>query len=309
MFDVVLNGTGYEDYDDLNNYDSELNLTSSRVMQSNGTARKTGRRKKSKLKHWEILALEQANQQTCPCRHHVTRVEGGQLVSDWCRCKDHRHDGSVVEHHSSGPGGEPTPRELRLKVNQIAYDWCKCSTHRNGGSLERRKSITLPAVSHRETHAGHVHDENGFCDCQSHRYKMALRKRQTGAVTARDEGRESWKLTARGSETETEGGRGRARGTSKMTVSTVNHHDESVHITPTPSSTRVVVRRTQHEHGHDEVPQAQTKRREVHTRTISTETKETPMTEIALAYNPADDDYEIIQEAIYYRTSSGRLVN
>jgi hypothetical protein len=45
-----------------------------------------------KLKHWELLALEQLQQDSCTCRHHVVRLEGNRIESDWCRCKDHRHE-------------------------------------------------------------------------------------------------------------------------------------------------------------------------------------------------------------------------
>jgi hypothetical protein len=46
---------------------------------------------KPKLKHWELLALEQSKQEVCGCRHHVRRLEADQVVYDWCRCKDHQH--------------------------------------------------------------------------------------------------------------------------------------------------------------------------------------------------------------------------
>jgi hypothetical protein len=46
---------------------------------------------KPKLKHWELMALEQAKQEPCNCRHHVMRLEADQVVYDWCRCKDHQH--------------------------------------------------------------------------------------------------------------------------------------------------------------------------------------------------------------------------
>lgn len=47
----------------------------------------------------------------------------------------------------------------------------------------------------------------------------------------------------------------------------------------------------------------------IETKTTGTNTTESETTEIALAYDPSAVDYDVIQEAIYYRTSSGRMVN
>lgn len=66
--------------------------------------------RKPKLKHWEILALEQSNQQTCNCRHHVMRLAADQIVYDWCRCKDHQHKELVEKHKPPTPPPEP-PRD------------------------------------------------------------------------------------------------------------------------------------------------------------------------------------------------------
>lgn len=47
---------------------------------------------KNKLKHWEILAKEQAqHDQQCNCRHPITRQEGDKTITEWCRCKDNQH--------------------------------------------------------------------------------------------------------------------------------------------------------------------------------------------------------------------------
>ncbi len=57
------------------------------------------------------------------------------------------------------------------------------------------------------------------------------------------------------------------------------------------------------------LPPPRVKRRKVRKRSIGIDATEPTMTELALAYDPSAVDYDMIQEAIYYRTSSGRLVN
>ena len=56
-----------------------------------------------------------------------------------------------------------------------------------------------------------------------------------------------------------------------------------------------------------EAPKA--KPRKVRKRSIGIDATEQNTTELALAYDPSAVDYDMIQEVIYYRTSSGRLVN
>lgn len=51
------------------------------------------------------------------------------------------------------------------------------------------------------------------------------------------------------------------------------------------------------------------KPRRVRKKSIGIDATEQNMTELALAYDPSAVDYDMIQEVIYYRTSSGRLVN
>ncbi|CAF4857784.1 unnamed protein product, partial [Rotaria magnacalcarata] len=47
----------------------------------------------------------------------------------------------------------------------------------------------------------------------------------------------------------------------------------------------------------------------VETKTIGINATEPTTTELALAYDLSTVDYDVIQETIYYRTSSGRMVN
>ncbi len=47
----------------------------------------------------------------------------------------------------------------------------------------------------------------------------------------------------------------------------------------------------------------------VEKRTVSVDATEPTTTELALAYDPGAVDYDVIQEVLYYRTSSGRMVN
>ena len=46
----------------------------------------------------------------------------------------------------------------------------------------------------------------------------------------------------------------------------------------------------------------------VEKKTVGINATERTTTELALAYDPTAVDYEVIQEVLYYRTSSGRLV-
>lgn len=64
---------------------------------------------KPKLNHWELLALDQSQQETCGCRHHVRRLEADQVVYDWCRCKDHLHKGLKEHRKSIAPPLPPPP--------------------------------------------------------------------------------------------------------------------------------------------------------------------------------------------------------
>ena len=55
-------------------------------------------------------------------------------------------------------------------------------------------------------------------------------------------------------------------------------------------------------------PRPKPKPRKVQTKSIGINAAEPATTELALAYDPSAVNYDMIQEAIYYRTSSGRLV-
>lgn len=72
------------------------------------TTKKKPGHDKSKLNHWELMALDQAQQEPCNCRHHVMRVEGDQVVYDWCRCKDNQHK-EIIEQGKSVPIPRPSP--------------------------------------------------------------------------------------------------------------------------------------------------------------------------------------------------------
>ncbi|CAF3316503.1 unnamed protein product [Rotaria socialis] len=135
--------------------------------------------RKSKLKHWELLALEQAKQETCNCRHHVTTVEDDHTHFDWCRCKDHQH------------------KEV----------------------MERRKSFVATPV-------------------------------------------------------------------------------QPTPLPPPPPKEPVT----------PPAPKRRPKPRKIHTKSVGIDAAEPSSAEIALAYDPTAVDYDMIQEAIYYRTSSGRLI-
>ena len=135
---------------------------------------------KTRLKHWEILALEQAKKETCNCRHHVMRLEADHIVYDWCRCKDHKHKELMQRYKSDPPAPAPPP----------------------------------PAAS------------------------------EVAAKT----------------------------------------------VTPVP-------------------PKPRPKPRKIPKKSVAVDATEPTSAELALAYDPSTVDYDMIQEAIYYRTSSGRLVN
>jgi hypothetical protein len=47
----------------------------------------------------------------------------------------------------------------------------------------------------------------------------------------------------------------------------------------------------------------------IETKSVGIDATEPTTTELALAYDPETVDYDVIQETLYYRTSSGRLVN
>ncbi len=55
-------------------------------------------------------------------------------------------------------------------------------------------------------------------------------------------------------------------------------------------------------------PRPRPKPRKVRRKSIGIDATEPNTTELALAYDPSAVDYDMIQEVIYYRTSSGRLV-
>ncbi|CAF1313084.1 unnamed protein product, partial [Didymodactylos carnosus] len=79
------------------------------------------------LRHWEVKALEQAHQEPCGCRHHVTNCgscEANHLLYRWCRCKDHQHElfmddqrkrrqSVVTTFRSSEPTPAPPPPPTR----------------------------------------------------------------------------------------------------------------------------------------------------------------------------------------------------
>lgn len=77
----------------------EVEELSPSYVQESPNGRKKRRRRRSrkpvqakpKVNHWEELALKQASQDPCGCRHHVRRRDSDHLVYDWCRCKDHSH--------------------------------------------------------------------------------------------------------------------------------------------------------------------------------------------------------------------------
>lgn len=152
-----------------------------RKTRKKGTKKKTNQ--KPKLKHWELKALEQSLQEPCNCRHQVMHVEGDQVISDWCRCKDHQH------------------KEI----------------------VERRQSITLPPSP-----------------------PPPPPKQQVPPPAP-----------------------------------------------PPPPPPQTPPR---------------PKQRKVRRRSIGIDATEPSTTELALAYDPSAVDYDMVQEVIYYRTSSGRLV-
>ncbi|CAF0728153.1 unnamed protein product [Adineta ricciae] len=329
------NDSGFDVYEDTYNYDSDNNHVSIKPSKSDGTTKQNStKRKKTKLKHWEILALQQSNVQTCNCRHHVSRVEGDQLVYDWCRCRDHNHKNLMDRRQSISATGEPSPREVRLKLDQVAYDWCKCSTHRHGKTSDRRKSVTLPSLSQRETHSVNDHESLHQCDCQDPQYKVKVKVHQHKMTSPPSQGEKNQTLLTAEQHTEPirsspkfqqgkQRGRARQRGENKYTNVTVTQRNESVQVTPPPAVTRVVQRGRRDESKHtassisqrDESIQSSPiqsrsyqKRRGTLTRTVAVDAREPSSTELALAYDPSAVDYEVIQEAIYYRTSSGRLI-
>jgi hypothetical protein len=235
--------------------------------------KKPNRRKKPKLRHWELLALEQSKGETCNCRHHVTHVEDDKLVNDWCRCKDHQHRDLTQRRHSIALG-QPSPREVRLKLNQISYDWCKCKNHRRGKSIDGRKSIGLPPISNREMGAGTSRVPYDWCQCKHPPHKVSMRKQKSRTAPPREE--------------------------STQAILPISHRIASVQVPPLSLPAPAQARTG---------PKPHKKLREKHTRTFYMEASERPSTELAVAYDPSAVDYDVIQEAIYYRTTSGRLVN
>jgi hypothetical protein len=188
-----------EDLDELNdlngNHRGTTRSSDNQQTFPKGSTRKNQKKKKTrhghrkpKLKHWELMALEQAKQEPCNCRHHVLRLEADKVVYDWCRCKDHQHK-AIVERH-------------------------KPTVH------------TLPSTT-----------------------------------------------------------------------------EESTPLTPPPPPTKEATPLPP-------LPPPQPKPRKVRKKSIGINATEsdTNTTQIALAYDPSAVDYDMIQELVYYRTSSGRLV-
>lgn len=166
---------------------------------------------KSKLNHWEIKALGQAQQESCNCRHQVMRIEGDQVVYDWCRCKDNQH------------------REL----------------------LEQQKPIMAPPPSPPPSPPPLPPPPP-----QERKVPKTPKKAKTPK-------------------------------TPKV---------QTPRTPPTPSPPP------------SEPKPPKPKPRKVRTKSIGIDATEPPTTELALAYDPSAVDYDMIQETIYYRTSSGRLV-
>ena len=71
------------------------------------TKRRIAGHQKPKLNHWEVMALDQSQQESCGCRHHVRRLEADQVVYDWCRCKDHLHRDMKERRKSIAPPAPP----------------------------------------------------------------------------------------------------------------------------------------------------------------------------------------------------------
>jgi hypothetical protein len=287
-------GGGDDDHYHGGGNDDDTQITSKLSQTGVTTTKKPNRRKKPKLKHWELLALQNSKQETCGCRHHVTRVEDDKLVHDWCRCKDHRHNDSTKRRHSIALA-EPSPLEIRLKLNQISYDWCKCKNHRHEKSTDGRKSIALPAISNREMGAGTGRAHYDWCQCKDPPHKVSMRKKKS--INARP------------------------RAESEQAILPISHRIASVQVPPLSLSTPVQPRQKRREVPKHIIlstsqrvepvplrPKTHKKSREIHTRTYHMEARERPSTEFAVAYDPSAVDYDVIQEAIYYRTSSGRLV-
>ncbi len=184
-----------EDYDESSRWDAnrhKLPKIAKGSTSKKGKKKKIGRgHRKPKLKHWELMALEQSKQEPCNCRHHVMRLEADQLVYDWCRCKDHQH------------------KHLLGKPGQIVY--------RKPVPPAEPKVLKVPPPP--------------------------------------------------------------------------SPSEESMPTPPPPPR---------------QAPQP--KPRKVRTKSVGIDATDTNTTQIALAYDPAAVDYDMVQEVIYYRTSSGRLV-
>ena len=103
--------TGDEN-DDQQEDEEEENESAPRKPRKKGT-KKARKHRKPKLKHWEVMALEQKTQdRSCNCRHHVMRLAADQIVYDWCRCKDHQHK-EVLEKHKPPTPPPPPPEPPR----------------------------------------------------------------------------------------------------------------------------------------------------------------------------------------------------
>ena len=140
------------------------------------------------------MALQQAKEEPCNCRHHVMRLEANQVVYDWCRCKDHQH------------------KELLAKPAPIV--------HPKPAPPAQPKVFKPPPPP--------------------------------------------------------------------------SPSEESVRTPPPPPP--------------PSRPAPQPKPRKVRKKSVGIDATDTNTTQIALAYDPAAVDYDMVQEVIYYRTSSGRLV-
>ena len=87
-----------------------------------------------KLKHWELLALEQLQHDSCSCRHPVVRLEGNHIESDWCRCKDHRH--------------EEVMRKQQFESREAAHSQSTLILKRPGGVHRHARTSQQPAFAY-----------------------------------------------------------------------------------------------------------------------------------------------------------------
>ena len=94
------------------------------------TKKKNRKQAQPKLKHWEVLALGNVQQESCNCRHQVRRLVGNKMVFEWCRCKDNQHKEVLDKYQVADPSPEPPkepalppkPRKPKLKKKSVAID-------------------------------------------------------------------------------------------------------------------------------------------------------------------------------------------